>query len=122
MSVDQNPPAGVGPKFQAALDFIGHTGALTVDVRYSDDQEPIVWFLVAEYPEGRYEVAASLDPERAALRLCERLADGRMCAHCGRPTGFDPNWEQEMPFSAHICWYQWDPELEKFRRSCEGGA
>ena len=80
-------------KLLAAIAFIRRTGASSIQIRWSDDEKPTVWFVVAEY-DGRashgmegHEVDASLDPVRAALRLCERLADGGQCAHCGRPSG-----------------------------------
>jgi hypothetical protein len=113
-------------KLKAAFDFIGRTGARTVSIRYSDDEKPVVWFVVAEYdgtnPMGieGHEVDASLSPVRAALRLCERLADGGQCRHCGRPTGLEPDHLDTMPLDEMICWYQWDPELKTFRRGCEG--
>jgi hypothetical protein len=107
-------------RFLAALEFTRRTGAIGVQVRYSDDEPPTVWFMVVEFPGDRFEVDASLDPLRAALRLCERLADGGQCTHCHRPTGLEPDHIETMPFNKEICWYQFDPELKKFRRGCEG--
>lgn len=108
------------PKMTAALTFIRRTGATSVQIRFSDDEQPVVWMVVASYGD-RHEVDASLDPERAALRLCERIADGATCTHCNRPCGLDPDSLETMPMNKLICWYQYDPELEKFRRGCEGG-
>ena len=112
-------------KLLAAIEFIRRTGASQVQVRYSDDEQPIIWFVVAVY-DGKnpakitgVEVDASTSPIRAALRLCERLADGGECQHCGRPTGLEPDLLLTMPFNDKICWYQYDPELKKFRRGCE---
>jgi hypothetical protein len=111
----------------AAYDFIRRTGARQIDIRYSDDESPVVWFVVAHY-DGRnpagiegQEVDASLSPVRAALRLCERLADGGQCRHCRRPTGLEPDSLETMPMDELVCWWQYDPELKKFRRGCEGG-
>lgn len=113
-------------KLGAAIDFIHRTGARSVQIRYSDDEQPVVWFVVAIYDgknpshlEG-FEADASGDPVRAALRLCERLGDGGKCAHCNRPTGFEPKLLVRMPMDDRICWYQYDPELKTFRRGCEG--
>lgn len=107
-------------RFLAALDFIRRTGTTQIQIRYSDDEKPIVWFVVAGYSDGNFEVDASRGPLRAALRLCERLADGGRCTHCNRPTGLEPDHIETMPLNQEICWYQYDPELKKFRRGCEG--
>ena len=115
----------------AAVDFIRRTGAREVQIRYSDDEQPVVWFVVAQFligPDNRpaiegdpyFEVDAAGHPVRAALRLCERLADGGQCTHCGRPTGLDPDSIETMPLNEIFCWYQFDPELKTFRRGCEG--
>ena len=112
-------------KLQAALKFIQRTGARQVQIRYSDDESPTVWFVVALYdgnnPAGvdGIETDSGLTPIHAALRLCERLCDGGQCVHCGRPTGFEPNALWKMPFDQVICWYQYDPELKVYRRGCE---
>src|SRR3954471_20750719 len=83
-------------KLVAAFNFVGGTGAKSVQLRWSDDEQPVVWMAVAEYGPPRYdetnhEVDASIHPVRAMLRLCERLADGGMCNHCKRPSGLDPD-------------------------------
>jgi hypothetical protein len=112
-------------KLQAALDFLRRTGARQIQVRYSDDEMPVVWFVVASYdganPTGTkgVETDAALSPTAAVLRLCERLADGGQCTHCGRPTGFEPHLLLRMPYDQQICWYQYDPELKTYRRGCE---
>jgi hypothetical protein len=106
-------------KLLAAIDMIRRTGAQQVQVRYSDDEEPIVWFVVAGYDFGIFEVDASANPVRAALRLCERLVDGSQCTHCGRPAGFEPDSIKTMPLNTAFCWYQYDPENKIFRRGCE---
>ena len=121
-------------KLIAAFEFVRRTGARNVQLRWSDDEQPVVWMMVASYqigedgrpvPDGgtvRHEVDASLHPVRAALRLCERLADGGQCTHCGRPCGLDPDTLDTMPLNHLVCWYQFDPEMKKFRRGCEGDA
>jgi hypothetical protein len=107
------------PRFIAATELIGRTGAIQFQIRYSDDPPPVVWIAVAEYKGNHFETAAAMDPSRAVFRLCDQLIDGGTCTHCERPTGFseDVDW---MPLDEHICWYQWDPELATFRRGCEG--
>lgn len=106
-------------KLMAAIDFVRRTGAMSVELRFQDDDKPVIWMAVAAYPNGVHEVDASLSPIRAALRLCERLADGGQCTHCGKPSGLDPNTYDTMPMSNIVCWYQYDPETKKFRRGCE---
>lgn len=117
------------PKMRAAVEFLRRTGAQSIEFRF-DEGEPVVCMAVATYaldgdrrpaPEGEpfHEVDAALDPLRAVLRLCERMADGGECAHCHRTTGLEPDSLDTMPLNAAICWYQYDPELQKFRRGCE---
>jgi len=110
------------PRFAAAIALIGRTGAKSTQIRYSDDEQPVVWMAVAEYPRGRWDAAAGRDPLTAVLRLCETLMDGGTCAHCGRPTGFDADDQDfdQLGTDAIICWTQWDPELKTFRRHCKG--
>lgn len=116
-----NAPDQHDPRYMAAIDLIGRTGAKGIQIRYSDDEQPIVWMAVADYREG-HECAAALEPLRALLRLCDQLIDGATCVHCRRPSGITEDWEVQMPLDKVVCWYQYDPELAKFRRSCEGEA
>lgn len=116
------PPQDVGPLFTAAIDLIGRLGAKGFQIRYDEEQEPIVWVAVVELSGERFEAAAALTPERAAYRLCERLVDGGKCVHCRRPTAVEEDWRADLPMAEHVCWYIFDPELKKFRRSCEGEA
>lgn len=123
----------VDPRAMAALDMLRRTGAADMQVRYSDDEQPVVWFAVARYrwangrpqPEGpvtRWETAAGHDPTEALLRLCERVIDGALCVHCERPSMFLPDLDPgKTPLDKLVCEYEWDPELSTFRRSCEGG-
>jgi hypothetical protein len=104
----------------AGVELIGRTGARETQIRYSDDEQPTVWFAVALYDGDRFETAAAPEPVRAVLRLCEQLVDGGTCTRCNRPAGFEPDSIDEMPLDRVVCWYQYDPELRRFRRGCEG--
>ena len=119
--LDALPPEQ-SDRMLAGVDFIRRTGSSTFSLRYSDDEEPVVWMAIAGYADGVHEVDASLSPLRAVLRLCERLADGGRCTHCNRPAGLDPDSLETMPLDELVCWYQYDPELKTFRRGCEGGT
>jgi hypothetical protein len=108
------------PKLLAVFDLIRRTGAKQIQIRYSDDEQPVVWFGVAVYDDTHWETASAHEPLRAMLRLAEQLVDGGMCTHCKRPTGLEPDSLDTMPVNEMICWYQFDPELKTFRRGCEG--
>lgn len=118
-------------RFIALIDVLRRSGASEVQIRYSDDEKPIIWMAVVGWrmyggrPRStgiinRFETAAGLDPLSAAYRLAETIIDGGQCQHCGRPTGVSDDWVNKMPLDTHICWYIYDPENETFRRSCEG--
>lgn len=121
---EKGSPAEI-QKLKAAVEFLRHLGAKQVQIRYSDEVEPTVWFVVIKFdesgalPVNALEVDAAFNPLRAALRLCERMADGGKCIHCGRAVGFEPDALHRMPLDEVICWYQYDPELKTFRRGCE---
>jgi hypothetical protein len=108
------------PRLNGGVALIRRTGAQGFQLRFSDDVEPTVWLAVATYAGDRWETAAAQTPLRAVLRLCEQLVDGGMCTHCQRPTGLEPNTLDVMPMDRHVCWFQWDPELETFRAGCGG--
>jgi hypothetical protein len=108
----------------AAIDLIGRTGATSWQLRYSDDEEPVVWMAVASYDRHgavHYEAAAALAPAAAVFRLCAQLMDGGQCTHCRRPSGFSEDLD-DLPAGDLVCWYQWDPERATFRRGCESDA
>lgn len=107
-------------KLVAGTALIGRTGAQDVQIRFCEEEKPVVWMAVAAYKGGRWDVAAGADPVSAILRLCERLIDGGKCNHCKRMTVFDEDFtDVGGPFDGGLCWYQWDPELKTFRRGCE---
>lgn len=117
------------PRFTAAIDVLRRTGARTVQIRFSDDEQPTVWMVVVGYAvrNGRpvksgkvnhHEVGAATDPLRAVFRLCDQVVDGGTCAHCGRPAGFNEN-PGALPLDRHVCWWTWDPEVSRFVQGCQ---
>lgn len=124
------------PKFIAGVKLLERTGARQFQVRWSDDEQPVVWFaVVAHYLDRRgrpvgtakesagthWDAAAGMNPVVAVLRLCELLIDGGQCSHCGRPTIFHADIDENpTPLDPLFCSYEWDPELAVFRRGCEG--
>lgn len=119
------------PRFTAAIDLIRRTGGREIQIRWSDDEEPMVWMVTVRHQVGsdglpvadggatHWEGAAAMHPTTAMFRLCDTLVDGGHCKHCLRPTGFTEELGP-MPLDAQVCWYQYDPELKTFRRGCEG--
>ena len=112
-------------KLLASIEFLRRIGAKQVQLRYSDDEEPEIWIVVAKF-NGKnrlhingVEMEASTTPLRAGVRLCERLVDGTKCHYCKKSVALEAESLARMPFDQNICWYQYDPELKKFRRGCE---
>jgi hypothetical protein len=112
--------------------MLKRTGARQVEIRYSDDDQPVVWFAVALYstdkrgrprdggPLNRWETAAGHHAQEAVLRLCQQILDGAVCHHCQRPSMFYEDIDTTTgPLDHTVCIYSWDPELATFRRSCE---
>jgi len=134
----QKPPDAYGDFIAACTEMIGRIGAHAFELRYSEpdegmeDDSPVVWIAIATFHGGvkktplgdvpfptHTEAAGALLPSQAAFRLLEILVDGGTCTHCQRPTGISETIG-EMPANNAFCWYQYDPELKTFRRSCEG--
>lgn len=90
-----------------------------------DDPSPVFWMVAARirFLDGQvgYEVQAALDPATAAVRLAKRIIGGSVCVHCKRGVSVSERWGEAPPDTGD-CWYVFDPELETFRRSCEGEA
>jgi hypothetical protein len=123
------------PRFLAAVKMIERTGARAFRIGYSpeDDGEPTVWYATATWyvRNGRpvadargaatlsHEAAAAIDPLNALLRLCAQVIDGGECAHCHLPTIFVEDTDTSI-LDQMGCVYAYDPELQTFRRSCEG--
>jgi hypothetical protein len=105
------------PRLPAAIEMLGRTGAKEFQIRFCEEEKPMIWMAAGRW-EDFWEVAAAMDPLNAIFRLCDRIVDGGTCMHCHRPTGFHPDFGP-MPGN-WVCWYSYDPELRTFRRSCEG--
>ncbi|MGE0342544.1 MAG: hypothetical protein AB7O86_05710 [Porticoccaceae bacterium] len=109
-------------RLKASVDMLRRTGAVEVQIRWSDDEEPTVWMAVARMNDG-WDTASASTAGMAAYRLAELLLDGSRCVHCGRVSSlyddFSDSVDEQVPF---ICWYVFDPETERFRRSCEHDA
>lgn len=111
----------VDPRMQGVVDLLMRCGALMFQLRYSDDDQPVVWMAVAMFTGDRWDVAAGMTPLAAVLRLADQVIDGGTCTHCSRPTGCDHDAAGgDSPFNQLICWYRWNPELRTYRRTCEG--
>lgn len=118
------------PRYLAAIELIERNGAREIQIRYDDEQNPIVFVVVAgfsiinEKPSGRgkinaHQAGGGLNPLSAIFALCHACMDRRgSCNHCGRNTMFDETFDPQ-PLENFYCWYQWDPELKTFRRGCE---
>lgn len=102
----------------AGMDLLGHTGAEFTQLRYCNEELPVVWMAVGKWGE-HHKVGAGMNPVSAVLRLLDDAIDGGTCQHCKRPTGVSEDFD-EMPLDNLVCWYQYDPELKKFRRGCAG--
>lgn len=105
-------------RLAAAVTMLGRTGAAACQIRYSDDETPVVWIAAARWGE-RWEAAAAMTPVAAAIRLLEVVIDGGVCKHCERPTAVSDDFTMTMPLNREVCWYQYDPEMKTFRRGCE---
>lgn len=128
-SSDPNEPGD--PRFAAAVEMLGRTGADSFQIRYCEEEEPVAWIAVAHWPlidkpdvsvPEHFEVTAGLTPWRAVFRLCEAVMDGGTCRHCHKPTMVDDKPPDDLlsVFEANVCSYRFDPEMSTFRRSCEG--
>lgn len=112
------------PRFIAGIELLKKGGAEEVQIRYSDDEKPVVWMCVVRMRNGVHEAAGGMTPLVAMTRLCEETFDGGLCAHCGKPCGINPDWKDQEKLDRlvddAVCWHTYDPETQKFRRGCEG--
>lgn len=128
---NSGPPMFQHPIMAAGIKLLEGTGMRQFQLRYSDDEQPVVWMAVAKWSLGgqgvpvakggkpAFDTASALDPVSAVLRLCDQMLNGGYCLHCERPSGVTLRWDAAMPLADMICWYVYDPELQVFRRSCE---
>ncbi len=100
----------------AAVDLVGRTGAAEFQIRYCEEEKPVIWTAAACW-RGRWEAAGAMNPLDAVFRLLELVVDGGTCKHCKRPAGFDPGTDS-MPLDELVCWYQYDPGTKKFAKGC----
>ena len=107
------------PRLPAAVKLLGHTGAAEFQIRYCEEERPIIWMACARWGR-RWEAAAALTPLAAVFRLCDQVIDGGQCTHCQRPTGFDPDELGRVPIASLVCWYRWNPRKSEFQRGCLG--
>ena len=116
-------------KFAAAVDLLRRTGTDQFQIRYCEEEDPLVWIAAAHWPEmpahqmpEHWDMGAGPTPWRALFRLCESSMDGGTCQHCERPTAVDDMPPDDMltMTESFMCWYRYDPELKTFRRACEG--
>lgn len=108
------------PRVVAAVAMLGRTGAGEFQIRYCDEEQPVVWIAAAHWPTHRkWEAAGATTPAAAVFRLCEQVIDGGKCQHCGRVTIFAADSNTNL-IDQVGCVYAWDPELLTYRRGCEG--
>ena len=109
------------PRIPALIDMLGRTGAREFQLRFSDDEVPVIWMAAARW-KNHWEAAGATTPYLAMFRLAESVMDGGECTHCHKPTGIDDRLERDPLMEASevmFCWYRWDPENKTFRRSRE---
>lgn len=116
MPEDGNPK---DPRFIAAIDLMRRTGQAEFQIRYDEEQDPIVWVAAGKWGDS-WEAAGAMNPVAAVMRLLERAIDGGTCAYCTKPTAVSDDWESPTPLADTFCWWLYDPENQTFRRGCEG--
>lgn len=136
---DTSDTLGLGvkdPRFVGAIDMLRRTGAADFQIRFSDDEQPVVWIAVVRHrvkdglpvsdgPVNSSMAAAGLTPLEAVLELCEKAIDGGTCAHCHRLTMFTAELSTtslDDLIDLAVCQTMWDPELATYRRACEGNT
>jgi hypothetical protein len=107
------------PRFTAAITMLRRTGSTETQIRYDEEQDPLVWVCVGKWGEV-YEAEAGMTPLIAATRLAERVSDGGTCAYCARPTALTDDWKSPTLMDDTFCWWVYDPETQEYRRGCEG--
>jgi hypothetical protein len=118
-----------------ALDLLKRTGVRQVQVRYSDDEDPVIWMVAAcwyadkhgmpvatkrESEGTMWKTAAGFAPSQALFSLLDALVgehSGGACTHCRRLTGFDPRLHPRAQLEDEKCW--WTFNGEEFVRGCK---
>lgn len=118
------------PRHLALIDLFRRFGAAEFSIGYADDVFPdvTVWLTLARLHPTIVE-RSGYDPTVPVYRtgsgttigqaleaLTERMTEGAVCRHCGRPAAVEHDHGTAWP--PLICAYQWDPELKTYRRSC----
>lgn len=101
----------------ACTNLLGRTGADEYCTRVSPEL-PVVFMFMARWGD-HWEAMAGTKLSQACFRMLQHIVDGGLCVHCQKPTGVARDFADDLD-NEHICWYQMDPELKRFRRSCEG--
>lgn len=119
-------------QYVATVDLLRRTGLRKFSLRWQDDEDPVAWLVVGTWPApdvdglgatpDRHEVGAAFHPLAALLNLAEKVIDGGTCRHCSMPTIFDHRLRVGAGDVLDLmgCVYRYDPELDTYRRSCEG--
>jgi len=110
------PDADDDARLTGAVDLLRRTGAAEFQIRYCEEEQPVVWIAAARWRK-HWQAAAAMVPLQAVFRLCDEVIDGGTCQHCKRPTGFEPSMDP-MPLDKLVCWYQWDASNKVFARGC----
>lgn len=75
-SVPYDLEGAIGPeahrRLSNALGFINLSGVSKFQLRYSDEEHPVLWMAVAIFPDDQ-EVACAFNPLQAVSRLAEKL-------------------------------------------------
>lgn len=118
-------------RMSAGIALLRRTGSMSFQLRFSDDEDPIVWMAVGEWrigEDGRparegkthYEVAAAMTPPAAVMRLLDQMIDGGTCPQCERVTSVLHDAAGVRPLGRITCVWGYDAELELYVRSCDG--
>lgn len=130
-------------KFLAGVALLGRCGATATQIRYSDDEVPTIWFVVAlweledmpaESPfrqvladndrEHHFEVAAASSPQKAVIDLLEKIVDGGHCTYCHKQMAFFPEPPDTSSLGTALllsggCIISYDEDTESYTRSCQ---
>jgi hypothetical protein len=122
------------PRFFPALDLLKRTGVRQVQIRYHDDEDPVIWMVAAcwyadehrmpvatkEESEGTmWKVAAGFDPSQALFSLLDGVIgehSGGVCTYCMRPSAFDPSDPPRPRLVDNFCWLTFNGS--EFERGC----